>query len=321
VRNDCVLCASTLLNVRKVSKHDEADEFEVECSTCGKFQVTVDAWELYSKSNHGTADRRFLLSALAKTAPLRGAPPPRFTQQSFRDAQEGRIREPSLVEKRESLLRWIEHLSRLGSRSPYGAKVNVDPSKSYPAAWCRDMRGGDWTEWNFTMHRLTDGGLVDADGTSSWITNAGWEYLESRPKAGGSQGFVAMAFREDLADVYTALAAGIEAAGYKPLRIDNHEYNGGVMDEILAQIRQSRFLVADLTYNRGGVYREEGFALGRDLPAIHTCRADHVDGPDELRVHFDVRHLNLITWTADKLPELTKRLKNRIEATLGRGPI
>ena len=321
MRNDCVLCGSALVNVRKVSKHDEIDEYEVECTTCGKFQLPIDAWELYSKSNWGTADRRFLLSAVAKMSPVAHTGIPRFTQQSIRGAQEGQIREPSLAEKRQFLLDWIEYLSRSDLRSPYGAKVRLDPITSYPAAWCRPIRNGDQTEWNFVMTPLIEGGLVKSDGTFLWITDVGWKSLENRPKAFGSQGFIAMAFRPELADVHLALSAGIEAAGYKALRIDSHEYNGGVMDEILAQIRKSRFLVADLTYNRGGVYREEGFALGRELPTIHTCRADHVDGPEDLRVHFDVRHLNLITWTSDKLDELTKRLTNRIEATLGRGPL
>lgn len=317
----CVLCTTKVQAAHKVSPPDQLDEYEVGCVVCGKYQITTDAWQLFLKMNWGAGDRRFLLSALAKTAPLRGAPTPRFTQQSFRDAQEGRIREPSLVEKREAILRWIEYLSRQEPSSPYGAKVKLDVGNSYAAAWCREPRAGIATEWNFIMERLINGGLVATDGIVAWLTHSGWEHVEKRPKAMGAQGFIAMAFRTDLADVYTALAFGIESAGYKPLRIDRHEYTGGVMDEILAQIRQSRFLVADLTYNRGGVYREEGFALGLDLPTIHTCRADHIDGSEELRVHFDVQHLNLIKWTSENLDELATRLKNRTEATLGRGPL
>ena len=34
------------------------------------------------------------------------------------------------------------------------------------------------------------------------------------------------------------------------------------MDRIIAQIRASKFVVADFTRNRGGVYYEAGFALG-----------------------------------------------------------
>ena len=65
---------------------------------------------------------------------------------------------------------------------------------------------------------------------------------------------------------------------------------------------------------------EAGFALGLGIPVIPTVRRDHIEGPDEIRVHFDMQHLNLIPWTADKLADLTTRLKNRIESLFGHGP-
>jgi len=37
--------------------------------------------------------------------------------------------------------------------------------------------------------------------------------------------------------------------------------------------------------------------------------------------HFNTRQYNFIVWEADKLSELTTALKNRIEATIGRGPV
>ena len=47
-----------------------------------------------------------------------------------------------------------------------------------------------------------------------------------------------MAFRDTNA-LHEALAIAITDSGYKPLRIDRHEYIGGVMDEILARIRKA----------------------------------------------------------------------------------
>jgi nucleoside 2-deoxyribosyltransferase len=94
------------------------------------------------------------------------------------------------------------------------------------------------------------------------------------------------------------------------------------MDQIVALIRDSRFVVADLTLNRGGVYYEAGFAFGLGTPVIPTCREDHLDEANtETKIHFDVRHLNVLTWNDGKLPEFRERLKTRIEAVLGRGPL
>jgi hypothetical protein len=80
-------------------------------------------------------------------------------------------------------------------------------------------------------------------------------------------------------------------------------------------------VIADLTHNRGGVYHEAGFALGLNIPVIPTCRLDYLEGNGVEKVHFDMQHLNVIAWTPDKLDELTKRITNRIEAVLGRGPL
>jgi hypothetical protein len=82
----------------------------------------------------------------------------------------------------------------------------------------------------------------------------------------------------------------------------------------MASIRGSRFVVADFTGSRGGVYYEAGFAHGLDLPVIFMCREG-----DEL--HFDIRQYNCIFWKADALENAQARLRNRILATLGQGPL
>lgn len=219
------------------------------------------------------------------------------------------------------MLEWIEYESRRTGFSRYGATISLNWMKDYPVAWCRDTRVKNVSEWSFIFKPLVEQGLLlDIGDNKVQLTNKGWDYLETQPRATGAQGFIAMAFK-DMDDVHDAIAAAVRAAGYKPLRIDGHEFVGGIMDEILARIRESRFVIADLTHNRGGVYHEAGFALGLNIPLIPTCRQDYLDGNGVEKVHFDLQHLNLIPWTADKLGELTKRLANRIEAVLGHGPL
>ena len=62
--------------------------------------------------------------------------------------------------------------------------------------------------------------------------------------------------------MYTSIETAISGAGYKPVRIDKHQHNNRIDDEIVAAIRQSRFVVADFTQQRGGVYFEAGLAMG-----------------------------------------------------------
>src|SRR6266576_4120836 len=114
-------------------------------------------------------------------------------------------------------------------------------------------------------------------------------------------------------DALVGFDPGIRAAGFQPSRIDKKDYVGGITDEIMAEIRRSRFVVADYTGQKAGVYFEAGFALGLGLPVIPTCRAEEIGA-----LHFDIKHLNTLTWTTPA--ELADRLAKRIRAVIGSGP-
>ncbi|MGZ9189558.1 MAG: hypothetical protein ACXW39_05830 [Nitrospira sp.] len=121
-------------------------------------------------------------------------------------------------------------------------------------------------------------------------------------------------------EVYkNGIARAIEKAGYKPFRIDEEEHVDRVDDRIIAEIRRSRFVVADFTSEpdkpRGGVYFEAGFAHGRGIPVIWTCREDMIDK----QLHFDTRQFNHLVWSTSE--DLCDRLKTRIEAVIGEGPL
>ena len=106
-------------------------------------------------------------------------------------------------------------------------------------------------------------------------------------------------------------------AGYTAMRIDRKEHINKIDDEIIAEIRRSRFLVADFSQGddgaRGGVYFEAGFALGLGIPVIYTCRKSDID-----KLHFDTRQYNHIVWETPE--DLRTALKNRILAVIGEGP-
>ena len=153
------------------------------------------------------------------------------------------------------------------------------------------------------------------------ITVEGYAHLAEMEKAvtDSSQAFVAMWFDNSMEDAWTqGIKPAIENAGYNPVRIDNQEYIGKIDDEIIAEIRRSRFIVADFTQGsdgaRGGVYYEAGFAHGLDIPVVFTCSQDSIDN-----VHFDTSHYNHIVWRNPE--ELKERLENRIAAVIGDGPL
>jgi hypothetical protein len=149
------------------------------------------------------------------------------------------------------------------------------------------------------------------------IAPDGWGRLEKLKEINPSsnQCFVAMWFDEEMKWIYSeGFSKAILEAGYEPHRVDQREYNDKIDDEIIVQIRRSRFIVADFTGQRGGVYYEAGFAKGLGLEVVFTCRKDEID-----KLHFDIRQYNCIDWEVDHLTEFVKKLKNRIESVFGHG--
>ena len=129
-----------------------------------------------------------------------------------------------------------------------------------------------------------------------------------------------MWFDDSMNEVYeSAIQPGIEDAGYEAIRIDRKEHVNKIDDEIIAELRRARLVVADFTHGdagpRGGVYYEAGFAHGRSIPVIFSCREDAIE-----KVHFDTRQYNHIVWELGKLDEFRRALATRISAVLGDGP-
>ena len=151
------------------------------------------------------------------------------------------------------------------------------------------------------------------------ITIAGYNRIaDLRTNADSSQAFVAMWFNDRIVSAYDdGIEAGIKDTGFKPIRIDRKDHVNKIEDEIIAEIRRSRFLVADFTHDkdgaRGGVYYEAGFAHGLGLPVIFTCHEDSME-----TLHFDTAHYSHIVWAEPK--DLREKLKNRILAVIGQGP-
>ena len=153
------------------------------------------------------------------------------------------------------------------------------------------------------------------------LTVEGHAHLEEleRGATDSSQAFVAMWFDDFMTDAWEkGIKPAIKAAGYEALRIDQKEFADKIDDEIIAEIRRSRFIVADFTHGtdgaRGGVYYEAGFAHGLGIPVIFTCRKDVLK-----KVHFDTRQYNHIVWETPE--ELRSSLANRIAAVVGDGPL
>lgn len=122
--------------------------------------------------------------------------------------------------------------------------------------------------------------------------------------------FVAMWFDPSMEEVYqVGICKPLKELGYNPIRVDKFEHNDRIDQKIFDLIRHSRFMVADISGHRGGVYYEAGFAFGLGLPVIQTCRKEDFE-----KRHFDVFTINTIVY--DKPIELAARIVGRIQETI-----
>lgn len=147
------------------------------------------------------------------------------------------------------------------------------------------------------------------------LTGEGWQLAakSSTRQVDSAQCFIAMGFK-NAPDIHSDIRKAITETGWNARRVDDEPHHDNkICDEIVRQIRASRFMVADLTGANAGAYYEAGLAHGLNMPIIWTCKKDE-------NLHFDIRQYFCIFWEADKLDHFVKELKAAIEARIGRGP-
>ena len=149
------------------------------------------------------------------------------------------------------------------------------------------------------------------------ITVLGYQHVaEQLAKKDLSQCFVAMWFDDSMNQTYEeGIKKAVEECRYTALRIDKKPDVNKIDDEIIAEIRRSRFVVADFTHDkekgvRGAVFYEAGFAYGLGLEVIYSCRKGL-----EKELNFDTRQYHHILW--ETLEDLRIQLRDRIRARVG----
>ena len=122
-----------------------------------------------------------------------------------------------------------------------------------------------------------------------------------------------MSFHADLKPAWEdGISPALKKAGFRPYRVDAEPHINRIDTKIITEIKNSRFLVADVTLQRPGVYFEAGYAIGLGLPVFWCVRSD-----DLKNVHFDTRQYNHIVWEDEKY--LAEQLHLFVTAIIGKG--
>ena len=293
-----------------IRKVDSSERLTYKCARCGKFRTSHTAERAIEKKNIGPK-----LSGWIRNLFELGMDIPEINNNSITEIEQS-IPDYNPSDKQYLFLRNISRKSKYP-----GDKVSILPKIDYPLAWASAP-----DEILFYIRFLVERGLLiwtgdkefslaAADGSISVaVSPYGWKYLDEYEQRAIelSQAYVAMSFSEPMKKVWEkAIKPAINEAGYKACRIDSKQHTDKINAKIIAEIRNSLFVVAEVTEHKRVVYFEAGYAIGRNLPVIWCVHKDDLDN-----VHFDTRQYNHVVWkTADELKE---KLYDVICAVVGR---
>ncbi|MCH1476031.1 MAG: nucleoside 2-deoxyribosyltransferase [Alphaproteobacteria bacterium] len=300
--DNCPIC-----NTKAKGTDFSNNQAEVHCPLCGNYKITSEASSL---RNRLVSDRVLK----AKDPKIygwirlqnRNGNTPRITSDLLQSIVTAAL--PNLLDRADYLL--DEAASTIFKRDEMFSRREP----RYLAASFSDLPEEAEFVWKILFNRGFAEPMTNQGGTR--VTIDGHLHAETlkQTKTSSEKVFIAMWFNNEMDEAYDkGLQIGVLDAGYKPVRIDRVEHTNKIDDEIIASIRTSAFIVADFTGHRAGVNFEAGFAMGLGMPVVWTCREDEIED-----LHFDIRQYNCVPWKEPK--DLAEKLKNRIEATIGRGP-
>jgi hypothetical protein len=302
--DNCAICNRPTADGVKMRNNGMHDGLLITCPQCGTYDL-IGA-DVMGASFNWEPEFRSALSCASRQASEIGERL-RITEENVEELAQAHTH-PRVSETAEQLLREI---AKRAVRPQKGALFF--PDKDFTLIDCHSKEEFLWySKWldELGLAFPTGGGLESVQLT---LSMKGWNQVQPLPRPGGIPGqcFVAMWFSEITQAVYEQgiEPAVIDAGFKKPIRIDRKEHNNEIPDEIMKEIRNAQFVVADFTGQRPGVYYEAGFAMGLGRPVIWCCRHDEIKN-----LHFDTSHKNHIPWHTPQ--DLRERLYTRIRATI-----
>lgn len=131
------------------------------------------------------------------------------------------------------------------------------------------------------------------------LTLDGWKKYEDLKKGQNNshKAFMAMQYGNTKLDcVFTnIIKPGLKELGFEINRLDKTNKSGLIDENLRVEIRDSKFLVVDLSDENKGAYWEAGYGEGLNKKIFYICDKQQFDTVKNL-VHFDVSHQHLYFW-------------------------
>jgi len=292
---------------------------QIECPNCGYYVTSRSFADRDTDIVKKYAPYKHLISGLIREKNDKGLTPELITNENFMHLLNDTTIPKTLIQKLDKILIHYYRITDL-----YGLQFNIvrrlhvysDEIIPYAIGYATCS-----SEFNNMLDDLVETNYfkntTDSDSDrqiSISLTRSGIERAEQliSTNLDSDKVFVAMQFNQGIEEAHeSAIYPACKECGYDSFLIKDVDHNNGITDEIIAQIKTSKFIIADFTHNNNGVYFEAGYAQGRGLEVIRTCQKEWFE---QNGVHFDIKHYNLILW--EDYEDLRKKLVNRIKATI-----
>jgi hypothetical protein len=321
-RDYCPICLGAYLKPAKVVP--SAVGYGVNCPSCGSFAISEETWDDFLDlqsapgSKLSTTQRARLSHRIRKSADASERRPmieSDFVKRFIADGCPG----PTRAEQSEHLVELVgDHVSKSGER------LKTLPIDTYSLIGAPNPTFAGDLAIELLERRILDGLPSKSNSRPSTVlevglTLDGWENYQNAKRgrfSGGSVGFIAMEFGN--AALEAQIAGIIKPAIHKEIGyelVDMRDVSrAGVIDNLMrAQIRDSAFVIVDLTHDNSGAYWEAGYAEGLGKPVIYVCERQKFQ---EAQTHFDTNHCTTVMWSVDRGEEFARELV----ATLRRSP-
>lgn len=170
---------------------------------------------------------------------------------------------------------------------------------------------------------LIDGKLLeDRKNAVVRLSIDGWmkvDELRKEAETDSTLAFLAMRYGDDEVSNFmkSHIVPAVGECGYLLERLDERPKAGVLDNRMQLMIKQSRFLIVDVTGDNSGAYWEAGYAYGLGKPVIYMCRAKDARSTDKKkRPHFDVDHHQAVFWDPQNPKKACELLKVIIKNTL-----
>lgn len=292
----CPVCLSADGYGCKRQPHSTRDASLFSCDVCGTFAVTRSALddnnglriEKFNKAKRAALSHRLRVSQSTERDPVI------LYTYDFEQSALDQLRLPSPLQQSANVIKIVgDFVSANGEAYPemspeFSAMIGA-PSRMAAFELLEELKAYGFIS---ALSQRMLSGFVMQDVS---LTLNGWERYEAERKGeiSGNYGFIALKFSDPVLDPFLRdhIKPAVTEVGYDLFDMRDVS-RAGVIDNLLRmQIRDSAFVLVDLTHENAGAYWEAGYAEGLGKPVLYICEKEKFD---EKKTHFDTNHCTTV---------------------------